>query len=170
MLSLRERGVPLIGVISDTHGLLRPEAAKLLRGVSRIIHAGDIGPASVIDRLQAIAPVSVVRGNNDNDAWARQLPLSTVLVESGQRIVVLHELAQLQALMDSMQSPPDVVITGHSHQPSISRRDGMLFLNPGSAGPRRFKLPVTLATLLVEREGVQAMIHELHIPPARRLV
>lgn len=159
--------MPLIGVISDTHGLLRPEALKLLRGVSHIIHAGDIGPVSVIERLQAIAPLTVVRGNNDTQDWARRLPLSAWLVESQQRIVVLHELAQLQALTDSMQPRPDVVITGHSHQPSIGRRDGVLFLNPGSAGPRRFRLPVTLATLRVERAGVQATIHELHIPPVR---
>ncbi len=153
----------MIGAISDTHGLLRPEAVTALRGVTQIVHAGDIGDPAVIDQLALLAPVTAVRGNNDRDAWARQFPASALLVLGSQRILVLHEIADLEQAIAMHAVQPDVVVTGHSHKASINERDGVLFVNPGSAGPRRFKLPVTLATLELRRGLVHAQIRELQI-------
>ena len=138
-----------IGVISDTHGLLRPQAVRALRGVDRLIHAGDIGGADVLDALRAIAPLVAVRGNNDRDRWARSLRERVTLDVAGIRILVVHDVKTLGG-----PPPPDVrvVVAGHSHRPSIDERDGVLFLNPGSAGPRRFTLPVSVA-LLTLRDG-----------------
>jgi hypothetical protein len=135
----------VLGVISDTHGLVRPEALAALAGVAQIFHAGDIGGRPVLDALAAIAPVTAVRGNNDRDPWGRTLP-ETVLVEvAGASIYMLHDLNQLD--LDPRAAGVDIVISGHSHRPAQHREHGVLYLNPGSAGPRRFRLPISLARL-----------------------
>lgn len=149
----------LIGVISDTHGLIRPESLRALRGAELIIHAGDIGKPEVIETLKSIAPVVAIRGNNDKEKWARKFP-ETAVVEVGKvRIYVIHNLKELE--IDPAAAGFQVVISGHSHRPSITKRNGVLFLNPGSAGPRRFKLPVSVARLRVRGESVSARIVEL---------
>ena len=150
-----------IGVISDTHGLLRPEAVAQLQGSELILHAGDIGPPDVLDKLGRIARVVAVRGNNDRDAWARRLPERKIIDVSGMSICMLHDVSDLDGSL--AQRPHDIVIAGHSHRPLIERRDGMLFVNPGSAGPRRFKLPVTVAWLRIGQGAVQARIIELDV-------
>jgi putative phosphoesterase len=134
-----------VGVISDTHGLVREEALAALQGSELIIHAGDIGNPAVLDRLRAIAPVHAVRGNNDRDAWASALPLTEVVEFGGIYAYLLHDIADLD--IDPSAAGMAAVITGHSHKPVAEIRDGVLFLNPGSAGPRRFKLPITVARL-----------------------
>jgi uncharacterized protein len=133
----------LLGIISDTHGLLRPQAIAALRGADLIIHAGDIGTPEIIDALHDIAPTHVVRGNIDGGKWARHLPQSAVVEIGELRLFVLHQIADLA--LDPATAGHAAVVFGHSHVPSIETRNGVLFLNPGSAGPRRFKLPVTLA-------------------------
>jgi putative phosphoesterase len=148
--------VKLIGVISDTHGLLRPEALDALRGVDRIIHAGDVGGAHLIDELEKIAPVSVVRGNNDRDAWGRTLPETIDLEIDGWRLHVLHNLAELN--LNPVETNVHAVITGHSHKPVVNQQNKALFLNPGSAGPRRFSLPITLAHLTLGPDMLRASI------------
>jgi uncharacterized protein len=150
----------LIGVISDTHGLLRRQAAQALRGVELIIHAGDIGHPRVLTALEEIAPVQAVRGNTDRGEWARRLPRTRLLEVGGARLYVLHEL---QALDQTLRTRPrfEAVIYGHSHQPRLERQDGVLYLNPGSAGPRRFTLPVTLALLRVQEGHLQAELVNL---------
>ncbi len=136
-----------LGVISDTHGLLRSEAVAALRGCDLIIHAGDVGTASVIDGLREVAPTFAIRGNIDWGAWAAPLD-STALVEVGENLFyVLHNIADLD--LDPPSAGFAAVVFGHSHQPSIETREGVLYLNPGSAGPRRFRLPVTLARVKV---------------------
>jgi uncharacterized protein len=150
-----------IGVISDTHGLMRPEALAALTGVSYIVHAGDVGSAEVLTALRAIAPVTVVRGNNDRAPWAKGLPLSDTLEVAGRTLYVLHEIADLD--IDPVAAGFAAVVTGHSHKPGILSKDGVLFMNPGSAGPRRFKLPVTVGVLEVSRERVDAKIQELSL-------
>jgi uncharacterized protein len=156
----------LIGVISDTHGLLRPEAVQALRGVELILHAGDIGTQEVVDGLRELAPVTAVRGNCDRGAWAVAYPLRQELVIGAASILVLHDRNELQTL------PPgkgmQVVISGHSHRPMIQEQDGVLYLNPGAAGPRRFKLPVTLALLTVKGGKVEAEIIDLFDLAVRR--
>lgn len=152
----------VLGVISDTHGLLRPEALNHLFGVERIIHAGDIGSPNVLEKLQTLAPVSAVRGNNDKGAWAEAIPESLLLEVRGHAIHVLHDLAQLD--LSPAAAGVDVVISGHSHKPLMEQREGVLFLNPGSIGPRRFRLPITLAKLYVSDSAVQAEIIELRLP------
>ena len=137
-----------IGVISDTHGLLRPQALAALRGSDHIVHAGDIGDASILAALRGIAPLTAVRGNNDREAWAVDLPDSADVTLGGVRIHVLHDMATLA--LDALQPRPRVVIAGHSHKPMSVVRDGVLLLNPGSAGPRRFTLPIAVATLDVD--------------------
>ena len=137
-----------IGVISDTHGLLRPEALAVLQGCERIIHAGDIGKPEVLDALREIAPLEVIRGNVDSDLWAAQIPERLDLQLGGLRIHVLHDLKELD--QDPIAAGIAVVIAGHSHQPKIEEIDGVLYLNPGSAGRRRFKLPISLALLDIE--------------------
>jgi uncharacterized protein len=144
----------VIGVVSDTHGLLRPEAVRRLRGVDRIVHAGDIGAPEVLRALEAIAPVTAVRGNNDRGAWARALPEMATLTVEGARLYVLHDLKTLA--VDPRRAALTAVITGHSHKPSLIDRDGVLFLNPGSIGPRRFTLPVAMAFLTVRGGAVRA--------------
>ena len=151
--------MPRIGVISDTHGSLRPEAVAALAGVSHIVHAGDVGSPDVLDRLRRIAPLTVVRGNNDKAPWAAEIALAEVLKIGGHTIYVLHDLFELD--LDPAAAGFSVVVTGHSHKPRIVTKDGVLFLNPGSAGPRRFKLPITVATLDVGDDRPHAEIHEL---------
>ncbi len=144
----------LIGVISDTHGLLRPEALEALRGAKQIIHAGDVGSPEILDALSAIAPVTAVRGNIDKSAWARKLPETQVLELGGVCIYVLHDLAALD--LKPKAAGFAAVVSGHSHVPKQETRAGVLYFNPGSAGPRRFKLPVSVGKLIVERESVRS--------------
>jgi uncharacterized protein len=147
--------------ISDTHGLLRPEALAALRGVGRIIHAGDIGKLQILTELAKIAPVKAVRGNNDQSPWARSIRDREILDIAGHRILVVHDLSALDA--DPAAAGVAAVISGHSHKAKSERRNGVLFLNPGSAGPRRFNLPVSLALLRISAGKMQAEIVELPI-------
>jgi hypothetical protein len=150
-----------IGVISDTHGLLRPEAVAALSGSDLIIHAGDIGPPEILEALRRLGPVAAVRGNMDKGQWARDLP-ATEVVEAGEvRLYVLHELFALD--LDPRAAGFSAVIYGHSHEPALFRKDGVLFLNPGSAGPRRFTLPVSLAILHVNGAEVEAEIVRIKV-------
>jgi len=150
-----------IGVISDTHGLLRPQAARALAGVDLILHAGDVGKPEVLEALARIAPVRAVRGNNDAGDWAERLP-PTELVRVGESSVyVVHEIADLD--VDPASDGIAAVVSGHSHRPSSERRDGVLYLNPGSAGPRRFKLPVSLALMTVSDASVDAELVKLEV-------
>ena len=151
----------LIGVISDTHGLLRPQAVKALRGVELIIHAGDLGGPEVLARLTAIAPVQAVRGNVDKGDWARPLPRNRVVAVDGVQLYVLHNLYELD--LNPGAAGLAAVIYGHSHEPSLESQDGVLYLNPGSAGPRRFSLPVTLALLRVTGEALKVEFIKLKI-------
>lgn len=148
-----------IGLVSDTHGLLRPEALAFLRGCDHIVHGGDIGDAAILEALAQLAPLTVVRGNNDQGDWASGLPESALLKIGGISLYALHDLAQLA--IEAAEAGLRVVVSGHSHQAKIEERGGVLFVNPGSAGPRRFKLPVTLAELLVDDGAVSARIVEL---------
>jgi len=148
-----------VGVISDTHGLLRPEALAVLRGSDFIVHAGDIGEPELIQALRALAPVTVVRGNNDKGAWADAIAETEVLQVGEVFIYVLHNLAELD--LDPVAAGFHVVVSGHSHHPLVERRDGVLYVNPGSAGPRRFKLPITVAQLQIVERSVDARIVQL---------
>lgn len=148
-----------VGVISDTHGLLREEAIEVLRESELIVHAGDIGSVDVIDRLSEIAPVVAVRGNVDKESWAKEFPLDKVVNVCGKYLYVLHNLNEID--LDPVAAGFDVVISGHSHKPAIHNKDGVLYVNPGSAGPRRFKLPVAVATLYIAPKGIEAHIQEL---------
>ena len=151
----------VIGVISDTHGLMRPEALAALQGSDLIIHAGDVGSPDVLDALRAVAPTFAVRGNVDAGAWAASLP-ATELVEAGEILIhVLHDVSELD--LDPGDAGFAAVIFGHSHQPLIERRNSVLFLNPGSAGPRRFKLPIAVARIEVSGRELHPAIIELHI-------
>src|ERR1700722_16588308 len=151
----------VVGVISDTHGLMRREALAALQGSDLIIHAGDVGNPDVITQLTGIAPTHAVRGNVDNGDWAAGLPL-TELVEVGERLLfVLHAISQLD--LDPAVAGFAAVVFGHSHQPFIETRQGVLFLNPGSAGPRRFKLPVSVARIAVSGRYIHPEILELQV-------
>jgi uncharacterized protein len=145
-----------VGVISDTHGLLRPEALEALAGSGLIVHAGDVGDPSILDRLRAIAPVVAVRGNIDTAPWATALPDVDVAEVGGRHLYVLHQLDHLD--LDPRAGGFAAVIYGHSHTPSAETRNGVLYLNPGSAGPRRFSLPVTLALLQVSESTLECRI------------
>ncbi|WCM49432.1 metallophosphatase family protein [Pseudomonas sp. WJP1] len=148
-----------VGVISDTHGLLRKEALAALQGCERIIHAGDIGKPEILDQLALIAPLHVVRGNNDlAAAWAEHLADHLSFELEGWQILLVHDIADVPAVLDSGTK---LVITGHSHNPRIEWRGERLFLNPGSAGPRRFKLPVTLALLDVQAGVIEPRLVSL---------
>jgi len=138
----------LIGVISDTHGLLRPEALQALAGVEAILHAGDVGDAAILDALREIAPVTAIRGNIDQTGPCAALPETEWVELSGVVFYLIHDLKALD--LDPAAAGIGVVVSGHSHQPKVERRKGVLYLNPGSAGPRRFRLPVTLARVTVE--------------------
>lgn len=155
-----------IGLISDTHGLLRPEALSFLRGCDHIVHGGDIGHADVLAQLSAIAPLTAVRGNNDTGPWADALA-ETELVRIGEIFVyALHDIAQLD--IDPGAAGVHVVVSGHSHKPAVERRDGVLYVNPGSAGPRRFKLPIAVAELMVDERNVSARVVELAVEATAR--
>ncbi|MBW8064698.1 MAG: metallophosphoesterase family protein [Nitrospira sp.] len=151
----------VVGVISDTHGLLRPEAVAELKSSELIVHAGDIGTPEVLDELGKIAPVIAVRGNSDKGAWAATLP-DTEVVQAGEfSFYVLHDVNELD--LDPTAAEFTAVITGHSHRPGVEERNGVLFLNPGSAGPRRFKLPVTLARLHIRDGTLNVEVVELDV-------
>jgi hypothetical protein len=157
---MSERAI-LVGVISDTHGLVRPEAVRTLHGSDIIIHAGDIGKPEVVDELRGVAPTFVVRGNNDTGAWAAGLPDTETVQVGGVRFYVLHEISHLD--LDPVAAGFAAVVSGHSHRPSVAFRDGVLYLNPGSAGPRRFKLPVSVARIRVSGQHVRPEIVELKV-------
>ncbi len=146
-----------VGLISDTHGLLRPEAAAALQGSDFIVHGGDIGDAGILEVLAAIAPLTVVRGNNDREPWADRIPETALLKVGGVLVHAIHDLSQLAAVPAGVR----VVVSGHSHKPKIEERGGVLYVNPGSAGPRRFKLPIAVAELIVDGDAVSARIIEL---------
>jgi len=152
-----------LGLISDTHGLLRPEALEALRGSDKIVHAGDVGAAEVLESLRAIAPVRAVRGNNDRGAWARSLPEMLELDVGALRVFVIHDRHGIVG--DPKALGYDIVVTGHSHKPLIEGRDGVLYVNPGSAGPQRFGLPITVGLLSVEGRSMEAEIVTLALPP-----
>jgi hypothetical protein len=149
----------VIGVISDTHGLLRAEAVEELRGVSRILHAGDVGTPEVLAALNEIAPVTAVRGNVDVGSWATRLPTTEVVEVEGLSIYILHILTELDLKPEG--AGLGVVVYGHSHEPKSEVRNGVLYFNPGSAGPRRFKLPVTVGKLVVDGGAVRGEIVEI---------
>lgn len=150
-----------IGLIADTHGLLRPQALAALQGVDHLVHAGDIGGPQILAELERIAPLSVVRGNNDGDAWAGGIPESLTLRFGAVSLYVLHDLKQLA--IDPKAEGIDVVIAGHSHKPLHDVRDGVLYLNPGSAGPRRFRLPIGVAILHIDGEQMRAELITLEV-------
>jgi len=139
------RNVTSIGLISDTHGLLRPEALRALEGSELIIHAGDVGKPEIIDALEALAPVVAVRGNVDTEAWASALPETEVVETNSATIYVLHDVQSLD--LDPVAAGFHIIVSGHSHKPTRTEHGGVLYINPGSAGPRRFQLPVTVARL-----------------------
>ena len=149
----------IIGVISDTHGLLRPEAIEALRDSDHIIHAGDIGKPEILDQLKTIAPVTAVRGNVDGASWAKRIPLTDVVEVGGVSIYVLHILDQLDLKPEAAGF--SAVIFGHSHVPNQEMKNGVLYFNPGSAGPKRFKLPITIGRLIVEGTNLRGEIISL---------
>jgi uncharacterized protein len=148
-----------VGLISDTHGLLRPEARKFLQGSDCIVHAGDIGNPGILEELSAIAPVTAVRGNNDRGSWAEQLPETEFLRVGEVFVYVIHDIAELD--IDPTAAGVRVVVSGHSHKPVVDERDGVHYVNPGSAGPRRFKLPIAVGELTVTGRLVSARTVEL---------
>jgi len=150
-----------VGVISDTHGLLRPEAVELLRGSEHIIHAGDIGSPEIIPALEKIAPVTAIRGNVDTQPWARRFGETEVVEVEGLHIYVIHDVNALD--LNPRAAGFAAVISGHSHQPKQEMKDGVLYFNPGSAGPRRFSLPVSIGRLEIGRQGIQGSLHTLEI-------
>lgn len=165
MLSIQEKRLTLktghIGVVSDTHGLVRPEAVGALKGSELILHAGDIGKPEVLTSLGSIAPVIAIRGNNDRGAWAKKLPDILQLRVNGFGVYIIHNVNELE--VDPAMEGFRAVISGHSHKPSITNLDGVMFLNPGSAGPRRFMLPVVVARLSIQKRRVHAAIVELKV-------
>ena len=146
----------IVGVISDTHGLLRPEAVAALRGSEHIIHAGDIGAADIIPVLQEIAPVTAIRGNVDLELWAMKFPETEVVEIDGRSIYVIHNLNALD--LNPHAAGFAAVISGHSHKPKQEMKEGVLYFNPGSAGPRRFKLPITVGRLEISDGAVRGEI------------
>ena len=146
-----------IALVSDTHNLLRPELLAFVEGSDAIVHAGDICDAGVLDTLAAIAPLTAVRGNNDRGAWAEALPVQTTLERGGVRLAVVHALSGLQG--NPAAEGVALVVSGHSHKPALEMREGVLFVNPGSAGPRRFKLPVSAAMLTIASDGALHVEH-----------
>ncbi|MGH9499901.1 MAG: metallophosphoesterase family protein [Terriglobales bacterium] len=150
-----------IGIISDTHGLLRPEAVAALQGSDFIIHAGDIGAPEILDKLRDIAPVTAVRGNVDREDWTRRLPETNVLEAAGMTFYVLHDLQQLDLKPEAAGFA--AVISGHSHVPGQQMKNDVIYFNPGSAGPRRFRLPVSVGRIVVRRGRVEAEIIELDV-------
>lgn len=149
----------VIGIISDTHGLVRPEAVEALKGVDLILHAGDVGDQEVLETLKGIAPVVAVRGNNDKGEWAAQLPDWEVTEVGSISIYMLHDVKEID--LSPAAAGFQVVVSGHSHKPSVEQRKGVLYVNPGSAGPRRFSLPVTIARLKISDGTIGAEVIEL---------
>ena len=150
----------IIGTISDTHGLLRPEALEVLEGSDRIIHAGDVGGPAILEHLAKVAPLTAVRGNVDHGEWARKLPQTNVLEVEGVSIYVLHNLDQLDLKPEA--APFNAVVYGHSHVPKQETKNGVLYFNPGSAGPKRFSLPITVGRLAVQNRTVRAEVIDLN--------
>jgi putative phosphoesterase len=150
-----------VGLISDTHGLLRPQAIEALRGNDFIIHAGDVGDPDILRQLTAIAPVTAVRGNVDTEPWARVLPQTAVLAVGEALIYVVHDILDLD--VDPAAAGFHAVVSGHSHRPAEEVRGGVLYINPGSAGPRRFKLPISVGELFVTGTRLRARLFELDI-------
>lgn len=150
-----------IGVIADTHRLLRPEALARLAGVAHILHAGDIGGPDIVPRLREIAPVTAIRVNVDREGWAEAFPETTEVTLAGRSVYLLHDIKALDR--DPVEHGHALVVSGHSHRPSVETADGVLYLNPGSAGRRRFRLPVSLATLEIGADGIAARVHELAV-------
>lgn len=155
-------GLQTIGVISDTHGLVRPEAVTALRGVDRILHAGDIGGPEVLRALEAVAPVTAVRGNNDRGAWVEAIPVTEAVEVAGAWLYVLHDVKELD--LDPRGAGFAAVVSGHSHRPAQEERDGVLYFNPGSAGPRRFRLPVSVGRLTVAAGRITGTLIQLGGP------
>ena len=156
----------VVGVISDTHGLVRPEALEALQGVDMILHAGDVGEPQVLETLKRVAPVVAVRGNNDKGDWAESLPAWEVTEVGHVFIYMLHDLKEIEV---SPAGNFQVVVSGHSHKPSIEEKRGVLYLNPGSAGPRRFSLPITVARLEIVGATIQPQIVELVCRPGKAM-
>jgi uncharacterized protein len=152
----------VVGLISDTHGLLRESALHALRGCELILHAGDVGDAAILEALGKLAPVVAVRGNVDTAAWAEVLPVTAVTNAGGKKIYMLHDVHQLA--VNPAASGYSMVVSGHSHKPGQMERDGVLYINPGSAGPRRFSLPITVARLDLERRPWQAEFIDVSQP------
>jgi putative phosphoesterase len=157
----RPRAEHLVGVISDTHGLVRPQALDALRGSERIIHAGDVGSPAVLEALSAIAPLTAIRGNNDREAWARDLPDTAAVEVAGVWLYIVHDIHDLD--LDPRAAGFAAVVAGHSHKPGIADRNGTLFVNPGSAGPRRFTLPVAVARLHIAAGRVRGEVVVLDV-------
>jgi uncharacterized protein len=155
-------GQKVIGLISDTHGLLRPEAVKALAGADLILHAGDIGTSEVLEQLRSLGPVVAVRGNNDRGDWANAIPEREVTQVGSVSIYMLHDLNEID--VSPLAAGFQVVVSGHSHQPLIEKREGVLFVNPGSAGPRRFRLPVSVARLTIEGSSARGEVVQLTLP------
>ncbi len=151
-----ERQSAIVGVVSDTHGLLRPEVEERLGGVDLIVHAGDVGNPVILEHLRRIAPLRTVRGNTDRGPWARDLPRSDLFEYEGRGFYVIHDILEMD--LDPRAAQVAVVISGHSHRPLIESREGILYLNPGSAGPRRFLLPVAMARLAINPDGLDPEI------------
>lgn len=152
-----------VGLISDTHGLVRPEALAALAGSDHILHAGDIGSAAVLEALGRLAPVTAIRGNNDVEPWARAIPETTTVEIGGHRIHLVHDVHDLA--LDPVAAGLRVVMSGHSHRPSSATKDGVLYVNPGSAGPRRFSLPVSVGHLDLGGDRVEARLATLVLRP-----
>lgn len=148
-----------VGLISDTHGLLRPEARAFLVGCDYIVHGGDVGGAEILDELAVIAPLIAVRGNNDTQPWAVRLPRTELIRVGGIFVYIIHNLEELD--IDAAAAGVSVVVSGHSHQPKVEEREGILYLNPGSCGPRRFKLPISMGEIRVSGSAVKARIVDL---------
>jgi putative phosphoesterase len=148
-----------VGLISDTHGLLRSDARAFLIGCDYILHGGDIGAPRILDELAAIAPLIAVRGNNDTEPWAARLPVTEMIRVGNVFVYVIHNLAELD--IDPGAAGVRVVVSGHSHKPMIEERDGVVYVNPGSAGPRRFKLPISVGEIMVSGSAVTAQLVDL---------
>jgi putative phosphoesterase len=148
-----------VALLSDTHGLMRAEARAFAVGCDYIIHSGDIGSAEILDELGALAPLIAVRGNNDNQAWAAHLPETEMIRVGGAFVYVIHDLSQLD--LEPHAAGVQVIVSGHSHKPLVEKRDGILYVNPGSCGPRRFKLPISVGELIVEGAQVSARTVEM---------
>ena len=152
------KNLRLIGVISDTHGMLRPEATSALKGCDLILHAGDIGGPDILESLQNLAPVIAVKGNNDRAQWADNLPLTSRLTVKPYTFLLTHDVSTID--IGSVTPPVHMIISGHSHKPAITQRNGIVFLNPGSAGPRRFTLPIALARISIgDSQFLPELIH-----------